>query len=243
MNRLLIVFGVLAMTFGAARAETWTVVSEENFPPYNYTENGQRVGLDVEIVNAVLARIGVTPEHKGLPWNRVVNDLDQDQTDIAFQFVGRPDRFEKYHMVGPHRSGDTVLVVRSDSTLTFDTLEDLRGRSVGTVQGFTYTPAFDTAVDIRKDPAVDTLLSLRKLVGGRVDAVIGDRLTLIYLARKAGLSASVKVLPKAVDSVPRYIALPRPRSEKAARFAAGLKAIQEDGTLDALIAQWASPQS
>lgn len=228
---------VLALT-GVARAESWMVVSEDNFPPYNYNDRDGRIGLDVEIVDAVLRHIGVTPEHKGLPWKRVVNDLDTDQTDIAFQFVGRPDRFESYAMVGPFRTGMTVFMVRADSAITFDRLEDLRGRRVGVVQGFTYTPEFDAAGFIDKEAAIDNVLNIRKLVGGRIDAVIGDHYTLQHIARVEGVAGKLRMLPKPLSVVPRYIAFPKSRKDKADRFAKGLEDLKADGTIDAILSRW-----
>lgn len=236
--RILALLLALAAAAPMAHAETWTVVSEEKFPPYNTTENGKRVGLDVDIVDAVLKRIGVEPEHRGVPWNRVVHELDQNQVDIGFQFIGRADRFEAYNLVGPHRSGLTVFAVPADSPLTFATLEDLRGKTVGVVQGFSYTAEFDAADYIRKDAAIDNTLNIRKLVNGRLDAVIGDLHTLSYLAKAEGAAGKIKFLPKALSEVPRYIAFPKARKDKADRFAKGLEELKADGTIDAILSRW-----
>lgn len=228
----------LALTGTTAAAETWTVASEENFPPYNFEQDGARAGMDTEIVDAVLKHIGVTPEHRGLPWSRVVNDLDQNQIDIAFQFVGRPDRFEHYNMVGPHRTGLTVLAVPAGSTLVFNGLDDLKGLTVGTVQGFSYTPEFDASGLFRKEAAVNNTLNVLKLAGGRLDAIIGDLHTLTHIARQERMVDRIRFLPKPLAEVPRYIAFPKPRADKAERFAKGLEELKENGAIGAIVRKW-----
>jgi len=233
--------GVSLLALAATvRAETWIVTSEDNFPPYNYTEDGKRAGLDVEIVGLVLARLGVDADHQAVPWNRVVAAVDNDQTDLAFQFVGTPARFEKYNMVGPHRVGSTVFVVPADSALTFETVENLRDKRVGTVSGFTYAPEFDKADFIVKDAANDNTLSVRKLLGGRVDAIIGDRDTLRFIVRKEGGIGKVKFLPKALVEAERFIAFPKARKDKADRFAAALIQARDAGEIDALFKKWSA---
>ncbi|HYD32415.1 MAG TPA: transporter substrate-binding domain-containing protein [Azospirillaceae bacterium] len=226
--------------FGAtsANAESWTVTSEENYPPYNFNQDGKRTGMDVEIVEAVLARIDVTPEHRAVPWNRVVNDLDQNQTDIGFQFVGKPERFEKYNMAGPHRAGVTVFAVRADSSIAFDRLEDLTGKKVGIVSGFAYTTDFDQAGFIVKEAATDNLLNLRKLMAGRIDAAIGDLHTLAWLVKQEKIGDKVRFLPRPLAEVPRYIAFPKPRIEQANRFGKALDELKADGTIQSIVAKW-----
>lgn len=239
IHRLAALAVLLCASFGpAAAAETWTVASEDNFPPYNFSQDGKRTGMDTEIVEAVLTRLGITPDHKAMPWNRVVNDLDHDQVDLAFQFVGKPERFEKYHMIGPHRSGLTVFAVRADSALTFDTLDDLKGQRIGVVNGFSYTPEFDQADFLKKEAVSDNAQNLRKLAAGRLDAIIGDLHTLSYLAKGEKLDGKLKFLPKALSEVPRYIAFPKPRGDKADRFAKALADLQADGTIAGIVKRW-----
>lgn len=228
----------VALATVAASAETWAVVSEENFPPYNFEQGGVRAGMDTEIVDAVLRHIGVTPEHKGLPWSRVVNDLDQNQVDLAFQFVGRPDRFERYNLVGPHRAGLTVLAVPVASTLAVNGLDDLKGLTVGTVQGFTYTPEFDASDLFRKEAAVNNTLNVLKLASGRLDAIVGDLHTLTFIVKQEKMTGKIRFLAKPLAEVPRYIAFPRPRGDKAERFARGLEELKANGTIAAIVQRW-----
>lgn len=231
----------LALLVGGAlplRAEIWTTASEENFPPYNFTENGKRTGIDTQIIEAVFTAIGVTPVHRVLPWAEVIAAVDMNLVDVAYQFVGNPERFEKYHLIGPHRIGETVFMARADSAIRFNTLEDLRGLRIGVVQGFAYTPEFDKATFLTKEAAANNLINIRLLLARRLDLVVGDRHALAYFVEQDGRLADIRFLAKPLGYVPRYLAMPKARTEKAARFRAALQALQRDGAIQAIIDRW-----
>lgn len=229
---------VARATAATAAAERWHVVCGEDFAPYVWAEAGQVFGLDVEICEKVLARLGVAPDITPMPWPRAVATLEAGAADLLLQFVATEERFGQFIMVGPFRNGETVFAVRADSTLRFDGLEDLRGLTIGTSRGFSYSQGFDEATDFIREPAATARLSLRKLVSGRVDMVVGDHIALAWLARRENIFERIRFLPRPLSTVPRYFGFPQDRAEKAARFEQALRELQVDGTIPALIDRW-----
>lgn len=231
---------VAALVFNAApaRAENWLVASEDFFPPYNFTLRGKRTGMDTEIVEAMLKEVGVYPVHRPMTWPEVVRAHDENEVDVAFQFFTSPRRLERGHLIGPYRVGATVLMVRSNSDITYTGIEDLRGLRVGVVEGFEYTPEFDKSQVFEKIPSSSSVVSFRRLLLGRVDAIAGDLQVLKYLADSEGRAASVKILPKPLAMVPRYISVPKARADKAERLRTAYEKLKKDGTIDAIIRNW-----
>lgn len=222
-----------------ARAETWRIACDDNFPPYNFIDNGRVVGLDAEIVAAVVKQAGAEADFEPQPWSRVQDMLARGEVDAAFQFVGRPDRFEKYFMIGPHRMGYTVFAARSGSAIPVQDVNALRGYRIGAIRGYTYGPAFDQATQLTKDTtAGDNLQLVRMLAAGRVDLIIGDRETLMHFARQAALQAQIQVLQPALSQVPRYIAVPRSKPAIAARLEKALTELRRDGGLEQILKRW-----
>ncbi|MBP2301847.1 polar amino acid transport system substrate-binding protein [Azospirillum picis] len=228
----------LVVTAVPARAENWTVASEDFFPPYNFTLRGKRTGMDTEIVEALLKEIGVYPVHRPMTWPEVVRAHDKNEVDVAFQFFTSPRRLERGHLIGPYRVGATVLMVRSDSTIGYTGIEDLRGLRIGVVEGFEYTPEFDRSELFEKVDSSSNVVSFRRLLLGRVDAIAGDLQVLTYLAENEGRTGSVKILPKPLAMVPRYISVPKPRTENAERLRAAYEKLKTDGTIDAIVRNW-----
>ncbi|WP_456530570.1 substrate-binding periplasmic protein [Azospirillum argentinense] len=234
--RLLV--AALVLVSAPARAENWTVASEDYFPPYNFTERGKRTGMDTEIVDAMLKDIGVYPVHRPMAWPEVVRAHDENEVDVAFQFFTSPRRLERGHLVGPYRVGATVLMVRSNSEITYARIDDLQGLRVGVVDGFEYTPEFDKSPLFERVRSSSNVVSFRRLLLGRVDAIAGDLQVLRYLADSEGRTGSVKILPKPLAMVPRYISVPKLRAEKAERLQAAYEKLKRDGTIDAIVRRW-----
>ncbi|MEH6458293.1 substrate-binding periplasmic protein [Chitinimonas sp. JJ19] len=223
-----------------ALAAPWVVASDEAFPPYAYldTKTRQPAGMDTEIVRAVLEAASQPYQIQLYPWERVKKMLDFKQVDMAYQFVGTPERMEKYRLVGPIRNGVTVLMTRRDGPADYQTLEDLSPYIVGTVLGFSYTETFDKAA-LKKDAGATSPLQLvQKLIARRVDVIIGDKAQLLYLARELGAEKDLRILGQPLAEVPRYVGFPKDEAIKAQRFADGLEKIRRDGTLDKILSKW-----
>lgn len=230
--------GVGGVVLPAPVRETWRIVCGQDFAPYVWVEAGAVLGLDVEVCGLLLGRLGVTPDYHPMPWPRAVATLEAGEADLLLQFVAAEERFARFQMVGPFRNGETVFAVRADSDLRFETLADLQGLTIGTSRGFVYGQGFDTASHFTREPAATARLSLRKLVSGRIDMAVGDRIALAWLARREGIANRIRFLPRPLSTVPRYFGLPLNRVDQGARLEGALRAAKADGSLNAIIERW-----
>ncbi|MBP2227814.1 polar amino acid transport system substrate-binding protein [Azospirillum agricola] len=235
---LLALFAAAALAAAPARAEYWTIASEDHFPPYNYSFNGKRTGIDTEIVAALVKELGITPVYRPLSWSEVVRSMDENTADVGFQFIASPARFAQYNMIGPFRTGTTVFMVRKDSSITFDRLEDLTPYRIGVVDGFSYAPDFDAATYLEKVASSSNVVNFRRLMLGRVDVIVGDLHVLNFMAKQDGRLRDVRVLSKPLGLIPRYIALPKARKEKAEKLQAAFVKLRDDGTIARIVDSW-----
>jgi len=215
------------------------MVSEDDVPPFVSIAQGHKVGLDVDLVGAVLHEAGVEADHRGVPWNRVVQMLDRGKADLGFPFVGSADYRARFILVGPIRLGRSALVGVAGTRIEFKQFTDLKRFVVATVQGYAYSDEFDHASGLRKDQtATSQLLLLKKLIAERDDLIAGDADTLKALADREGLTRQVAILPHLVEEAPRYVAFPKDRADKAARFGAALERLQAQHALDPIFDRW-----
>jgi polar amino acid transport system substrate-binding protein len=214
--------------------EVWAVGSQDGFPPFNYTFNGRYTGIDVDIINEAAASIGVILEHKPMPWKRALLGLETGSLDVAFQLAPTPERFEKWHMIGPFRSTRTVFMTLVDSPLSDITdVSQLDGLIVGVVDGFSYQTAFDANPDIDREASPDDFTNVRKLLLGRSDVIVGGYATLAYVASELNARDEVRFIPTPLAVRSRYIGMRRDKAgtERAQRLQQALDEMKSSGRL------------
>lgn len=202
-----------------AYAEEWVAACEENYPPYNYIENGEIVGLDAEIVLQVMKKLRKQVKIETYPWAKVYSKLLDNQIDFAWQFVGTQERKELFHLVGPIRYGIDVILVRTDSNVSnWVTLNDFSGMKVGVIKGYKYHHEFDSANNFKKVEYSNIVRQFEGLINRKVDFIIGDFNVFRYFLRKNNLSDKIKFLPSSIKKIPRFIAFSNKNKAKAVLF-------------------------
>ena len=237
-----VLFGMilwLVLTPHFASAEKWIIACDKHYPPYNWEEDGEAVGLDVDIVKAVMAYLKEDYDIVFLPWQRAEQMTYRNEVDMAFVVKWTLERSENFYVVGPVRTGKTVIVTTRDSGIeTFSNLSDLKRYTVGHVRGYVYTEEFDRTDFRSKDQAVDTKQLLKKLIAKRNQIIIGDWDSLVFEAKIQGVYGQIYVIPRVLKEFPRYVIFPRSRARQAVRFENAFNALKETGVMDEIVARW-----
>ncbi|MCP4134793.1 MAG: transporter substrate-binding domain-containing protein [bacterium] len=166
-----------------------------DFAPYEYSDNGKPAGILVEIVQKVCKNAGVPIHLKLLPFKRALKMVKEGQMDGLFNFYKTPERLKSFDYSEPIITNPLVNFVRKDSALNYRTLNDLNGKKVGVMRGYTYGVEFDGNKKILKQETDSHESNFKKLVYSRIDVYPCDKLVGIYLARKAKLMNELKTLP------------------------------------------------
>ncbi|WP_186644509.1 substrate-binding periplasmic protein [Fluviispira vulneris] len=203
--------------------EVWKGACEANFPPYNYIKDGKMVGMDTEIVELVMHKIGVKYTKETYPWQTVVNYLEDNEIDFVWQMVETKERRNKFILIGPIREGIMVFMVRTDSNLKdWKKLEDFKLQKIGVVKGFNYTKEFDQNNNLNKVEFTNNHKLIQKLLEKDVDVIIGDLATLTYEAKEHEVFDKVRFLPSSIKKVPRFVAFSKKNINKSILFQQGL---------------------
>lgn len=233
---------LLALLSPALHAQTWHVVGDEQFAPYSFVTDANETpqGLDVELVDAVLQEAGVTYDIRLYPWERVKRMLDRGEAHMAFQFAGTPQRQAQYELVGPLRSGATVFMTTAKTAIEdWHTLDDLSPYVIGQVRGYVYQEGFDQADLARDISAQNPRQLVSMLLAGRIDIIVGDRTQLLYFVREQRAQDRVRILPRPLAQMPRFVAFAKGDIEHARQFSQALVKLRENGTLRRIEQRWA----
>ncbi|WP_085297383.1 substrate-binding periplasmic protein [Cognaticolwellia mytili] len=118
-------------------------VGWEIWYPYISRNNQQQlVGLDVEILNAILVKVGYTSEYTELPWKRHLHYLKTGEIDVAMGASISEERLRYAVFTQPYRKETIKLFVKTGSKdkIKLTTLSDISKSDymIGAESGYYY---------------------------------------------------------------------------------------------------------
>ncbi len=211
------------------------IATEGDWAPWTYRDdNGEWMGLEIEIGTLIAEGLGVEPEFQMTPWDSILAGVDAGRFDIACNGVGvTEERAEKYAFTEPYVYTEVVLVVRSDNE-EIQSVKDLAGKNTANTASSTYA-AIAEANGANVTP-VDNLVETIMLVEqGRVDATINAKASIDeYLAEQP--DANIKIVEVLAEGEP--VAYPVRKGPETDTLVAAINEILEnarqDGTLGAI---------
>ncbi|WP_062385417.1 substrate-binding periplasmic protein [Pseudomonas abietaniphila] len=238
-SRLLCTAFLACLSFSAL-GETLRIVTEP-WSPY-VTVDGQQVsGLDYEMTNIVFKRLGIDVQWQFVPWKRCLMMLEQGDADGVldiFEVAEREDLL--LYPTEPLSEVNWVLFQSNDRPHPFNTLEALRGLTIGVSPGYLYSPEFDTSKLFIREPAPSHAANFGKLIRGRIDLLVTDRIVGQQTINQLGLRDKVSQLPLVVNRRPMYLALRRNAGMDLLvhRFGAELKRFKQEPAYAQLMARY-----
>ncbi len=125
--------------------------------------------------------------------------------------------------------------------ISYKTLQNLKGYEIGLTRGAAISPAFDKADFLKKQFTVNDILSLRKLLVGRIDLFAGSELVARYLINTEISSEDRNKFefmepPLAVHKLHMAVSRNAPNyMQKLEDFNQGIKQIFSDGTYEKIL--------
>lgn len=245
MKRLLGLAMILVATGPTVALADTIVLQADVWCPYNCEPGAERPGYMVEIAQEVFGAAGHTVDYQVAPWTRALANvrsgmaqgaIGASETDAeGFVFPAQP--------LGVSANG---FAVRKAQGWTYQGLESLSGHQVGVIQDYSYGEELDTWIAanagqvqaLSGDDALD--MNLRKLIAGRVDAVLDDVNVLSYAVRTGGLGDEV-VVQKTAKAQPVSIAFTPGAATSdtyAALLADGIVTLRESGRLAEILSAY-----
>lgn len=151
-----------------------TMCTNPPYEPFEYEQDGEIVGLDVDIVREVATDLGVELRVVVTPFEGIQSgeDLNSRNCDVVASGITiTEERESRMDFSDPYFDADQGLLVPAGSDV--ETVEDLAGLTVG-VQQATTGAAFAEEEGLTTAEFEDLGLQVEALRGGTVDAIIND---------------------------------------------------------------------
>ncbi|MDO4739311.1 MAG: transporter substrate-binding domain-containing protein [Eubacteriales bacterium] len=169
------------------------IATEGTWAPWTYhDENDKLVGFDVEVAEAIAAKLHIKATFVECPWDSIFAGLDAGRYDIAANGIElTAERAEKYNFSTPYGYIRTALIVRGDNE-EINSFEDLAGKTTANSIASTYMTLAEsygaTAI------GVDTLdQTIEMVLSGRADATLNAEVS-FYDYLRVHPEANVKVV-------------------------------------------------
>lgn len=160
----------MALGTGIASATDIRFVTE-TYPPFNYLENGVIKGSSIDQVKLIAGGADISYSVEIMPWARALATAEHEPDVCVFTAVHNAERDQKFKWIEPLLKSRTILVRRAGSQVAPRTLEEAKAFVIGTQRGdFTHDLLRNNNFP-KIDLATDLVLSLKKLMSGRIDLV------------------------------------------------------------------------
>lgn len=204
------------------------------FPPYEYYDGDQIVGIDAEIAQAVADRLGLTLEIQDIAFDSIIAGIQAGKYDIgAAGMTVTEDRLQSVNFSSTYATGIQSIIIPEGSEITdIDTLCDgdyIVGVQSGTTGDIYMADELGESRIDRYQTGNDAVLAL---ISGKVDAVvIDDQPAQAFVAANEGLT--ILETPFAVEDY--AMAINKDNEELLAAVNQALDELRADGTIDEII--------
>jgi glutamine transport system substrate-binding protein len=229
--------GIVLLGTSAQAADTLVVGCDTNFMPFEFKQDGEYVGFDIDMWDAIAQDLNL--EYKLLPmdFNGLIPALQTGNIDVAIAGMTIKSAREKVvDFAYPYYDAGLSILVRQDNENIKD-LSDLEGKVVATKLGTTsadFVKKNAEAKDVKLYPNIDG--AYMELRSGGADAVLFDSPAVGYYMNTAGKGA-VKIVGPLYQGQSYGIAFPQ-GSELREKVSISLLEMMEDGRYAKLYKKW-----
>ena len=167
--------------FETAVEGTLTMATNAAFPPYEYIEGGEIVGIDADIAAAIAEKLGLEIQIEDMEFDAIIESVKSGKADIGLAgMTVTPDRAEEVNFTASYATGVQVVIVTEDSAIT--SVDDLFAEGASNVIGVQRNTTGDlyTTWDL-EDAGLATIdryskgaEAVQALKTGKVDCVVID---------------------------------------------------------------------
>ena len=161
-------------TLKTAKDGVLTMATNATFPPYEYYEGNDVVGIDADIAQAIADKLGLKLEIQDMEFNSIITAVQSGKADLGLAGMTVTDeRKQSVDFSDSYATGIQSVIVKTGSPIK--SIDDLKGKKIG-VQLATTGDIYakddfgeDNVEEYNK--GADAVMAL---TSGKIDAVIID---------------------------------------------------------------------
>ncbi len=216
---------------------TLVMGTNAEFPPYEYREGDQIVGIDAEMAAAVAEKLGMELKIEDMAFDAIIPALTSGKVDMGVAgMTVTEDRLMSVNFSDTYATARQVIIVTEDSEIAG--VADLTGKTIGVQQGTTgdlYASEEDATIE-RFAKGMEAVMSLSQ---GKIDAVVIDsEPAKVFVSEVEG----IKILDETYADEEYAIAIAKEDTELLEKVNTALAELEADGTLQAIVDKYISAE-
>ena len=218
----------------AEEDKTLVMATNAEFPPYEYYEGEEVIGIDVDIAKAVAEELGMELKIEDMAFDSVIPAVSSGKADIALAGLTVTDeRKENLNFTDTYAKATQVIIVKEDSAIAGP--DDLEGKKIGVQLGTTGDLYASDIKDAEVEQYNKGFEAVQATMQGKIDAVIIDsEPAKEFVVEAEGL----KILDEAFTEEEYAIGIAKDNDELLEKVNKALKSLKESGKLDEIVAEY-----
>ena len=213
-------------------AQTLTMATNAEFPPYEFHDGDSIVGIDAEIAQAIADKLGMELKIEDVSFDSIIPGVQAGKYDMGMAGMTVTDeRLESVNFSTSYAKGVQSVIVKEGSDIK--SIDDLAGKKIG-VQTSTTGDIYATG-DYGEDAITrydNGAVAVQALISGKVDCVIIDNQPAkSYVAANEGL----QILDTAYTEEDYAICFNKDNTELQEKVNAALEELIADGTVQSIV--------
>lgn len=234
ISRLSLLFICLIVMVGCGKKDDnkLVMVTEAGFAPYEYYENGEIVGVDVDIAKEIAKELGKELVIKDIAFDSIINEVRTGKADIGAAGISYSDeRAKKVDFSINYSVSKQVVIVKNDSFI--NSINDINDKKIavqlGSVADTYVTENYKNAEIVRQKKY---LAAIEDLKVGKVDLVVMDELPAKEIIEK---NSGIKILDGELTSDSYGMIVKKGNTELLETVNKVLNRLSSDGSIDNFI--------
>ena len=232
MKKIIILLLGIFLIGGCSKGEnTLVMATEAGFAPYEYYENNEIVGVDVDIAKEIAAAMGKELVIKDVAFDSIINEVKSGKADFGAAGISYSDeRAEEVDFTINYTTSKQIVVVKEDSNITNDDLANLKiAVQLGSVGDTYVTKNYPNAQITRQKKY---LAAIQDLLTDKVDCVVMDELPAIEILKN---NSGLKILDQELFTDSYGMIVKKGNTELLNAINEVLKKLVEEGKIEEFV--------
>ncbi len=234
MKRLGLIIFIMILMCGCSKKDEnqLVMVTEAGFAPYEYYENGEVVGVDVDIAREIAKYLGKTLVVKDIAFDSIINEVKTGKADFGAAGISySEDRAKNVDFSINYAVSKQVVIVNNNSSIT--NVNGISNKKIavqlGSIADTFVTDNIKNANVVRQKKY---LAAIEDLKTGKVDCVVMDELPAKEIVSK---NEGIKILDGSLTNDSYGMIVKKGNKELLDAINTVLQNLKDEGKIDEFI--------